>query len=401
MPGIALGVISNRATLLKENLPEYAKCIKRDNAGDWVFIIRDDESSFSEVERIRETLQSNGFKALHVSTSRARAACEILNAHLGNDVSPIFSENYGGLSRNSVLIFAAVLQRDLVFVDDDTSPLYDFARRYARLLGEGWKLVPGGYEGQINVSAPGALYEFCSLLRDARAHLISKEKLAEAADGIAHGISSRAQSYSKNMFVGGNLGISLTLLKRAPYFPTHLRIEDVLYKKLAEHLLSNDEKAIFAPLDYDEAYAKVPLVRHERMRSTQPVLCDILVNELKGSVLAKVVLSIDFDDILKETHIPDKQLAGLEEPAVRETWEEFNMENHQETLRECLHLLDGDAASEAERIIALDEEAARVPLEQLRDALGLFSFTMRMWPQIISALETEDVKKEVAGLVGG
>jgi|GEM_PF-6392212 len=398
MAGIALGVISNRALLLKENLPKYEQCIKRDSAGDWVFIIRDDESSFSEVERIKEMLQSNGFKALHVSSSRARAACEILNAHVGNDVSPIFSENYGGL-RNFVLVFAAALQRNLVFVDDDTSPLYDFAQRYVRLFNEGWQLIPGGYEGQTNVSAPGALYEFCSLVRDARAGLVSKEKLTEAADGVAHGISSRMGSYSKNMFVGGNLGISLSLLKHVPYFPTHLRIEDALYKKFVEHLTSNEKNAIFTPSDYSEAYAKVPLVQHERKRSAKPVLCDLLINELKGSVLAKVVLNIGFDELCKCNGISDKDIVEMEESAVEETWEEFNMKNNQETLREGFHLLEGDAAREAERIILLDKDVANLPLEELRKTLELFSFTLSIWPQIIDTLGKKEVWKEVERLV--
>lgn len=412
----ALGIISKRADSLKRSLTAYDEALRRERGKGWMLIVRDDDSSFAKnAELLRGLSKDCCFEILHLSPQISRSLSGIASKSVGRDISPLFQENYGGC-RNSVLLAAAALGLNVVFADDDTSPLYDFFKRYERLFDEGWSLVPGGYEGDVNISGPAALYELSSVLNEWRAGDVS-EKDARASIGLLlHGIPRKKGSYSVNMFTGGNIGISLALLKRCPFFPTPLRVEDVIYGEMAAYFLSGEARGVFSPGSYDEAYSRVPLAQHERARSQKPSLASAISNELRGSTFVKVVLELGFDSFERQTALPETRLLELEGKAARQTWGDFNMRNHLANIRESIGashassefspkgesigIFDGELKAEAERILALDESSAQIPLPELKGLLDSFSFTVKAWPYVMGALEDGKVRKEILEALG-
>jgi hypothetical protein len=175
-------------------------------------------------------------------------------------------------------------------------------------------------------------------------------------------------------------------------------VEDAVYSMTVSFFLEEDKHAVFRPHNYREAYALTPLSEHEREKSAKPVLFSQLVNELHASVAAKMIESIGFTAFKKQTVLSDDELESLLGDALDSTWEEFNMDNNKENLSSAVKLFKGDYKKEVKRISSLEKKNAGIPLDEAKQVLDDFSFTLKAWPYVTGALEDEKTKKKILGL---
>ena len=391
--GFLLGLISNRPDALQRNLPSYAAGLKGRKGCS--IVVCDDESSFGANSGFLGSLSSaNGLEVRHLSNLSGKRAADIIGGALGRDVSRLFANNFGGL-RNLVLLSSHALGSNIVFVDDDTSPLYDFVDRYEQRFSEGYKLVPGGYEGHVDLTSPALLYLICKSLNESKAGAISAEEAASGVRMALRGVPPKKASFTKNMFVGGNVGVSQELAAAYAFLPTAFRIEDAVYMMTVGNFLQQDKMAIFRAYNDREALALTPLAEHTREPSAKPSLFSQLVNELKGSVAAKLIDSLGFESLRKETVLSDGELELIITEAMDATWSDFNMKNNRENLSSLPASLDAEDRAELERVASLEKKSASLTLDEAKGVLDDFSFCLKAWPYVIGTLEDAKVRKEV------
>lgn len=358
-------------------------------------MVFDDDSTLERNRPLisRLSKEAAGRKVIHTSGLGFGRAAAALGKAVGRDISPLF-QNFGGI-RNSALVLAAAFGSSAVFVDDDTTPLYNFFERYEKLFAKGWLLIPGGFEGHLNLTSAALLYELGQVLQEFDAAKI---------EGIMRGVPSTKGSYTVNMFVGGNMGIANGLLRQLPFLPTRLRVEDALFRLMAGERFG---EKIYLPRGYDEAYEAVPLAEHRRGGGEEPVLRSQLENELKGSVAAKVIMKLGFGSLEKQTVVTDEQLRGMLKNAAEETWSEFGMPQFQRNIREGMgaagkkaDALERKARDEIAAVLAVDKSAAYLPMAEMKKELDRFSFTVKAWPYVMGALEDEKVRAEALRALG-
>ena len=394
-PVYSLGIISKRPELLKKNLPLYVR--KMPEPRRWRIILRDGDTEHEDNGGFLKRLaMETGVRFSHLSDGGSAELARELGLALGRRADALFSEGYGGL-RNSVALLAALHGTHLVFIDDDTSPLYNFIERYERLFAEGRGLIPGGYEGHISVSSPALLYDLSHVLSLAAGGEMAAEDASSAAARIMRGVPFKRESYSLNMVAGGNLGISLALLRQVPFCPTKRRVEDALFFMTVAALRPD---AVYRPSDYREAYDRLPLVEHERVPSERPCLLSQLLDEMRGAVLAGVIGEMDMASFVKETNITEKDLEVALAAAVERTWKDFGVELFRKNITENARFLGEQERAELDGINALGKDDITVGLEELKEQLNLFSFALRTWPYVTAAVEEEEVRKRILKVVG-
>jgi len=401
MTGFALGIISNKPDCLAANLPQYAELLaERRKAGkDWSIILCDDSGKPGENDALLAKISGMGIPIHYFESSRLGEWAGVVKEALGNDVSRVFSKSYGGL-RNSVMLVAAGLGANLVFVDDDTYPLYDFFERHEKLLAEGHWIVPGGFEGDVGMSAPSLLFEARNLFNELEGGDVSPERAAEKLGKLVRGKPLSKSSYSLSMFGGGNLGLASEVVKRFPFTPMPYRVEDVLFRDCVDFFAGRDNaKGVFVPSNYNEAYARMPLVQHERKERDSPCLYLQLVNELKGAVLAQTVMEIGFGAFEKTTMLSDTQLEELLDDALASAWYSFGLKvtksSFSSGLAKVKAALASDVAEELSKIAGIEKQDARIGLDELKRELDSLSMGLRSWPYITGTLDDKEIKKKV------
>ncbi len=393
-PKFVLCVISKRPELLGQSLPQYVRQMPK----DWGLIVFDDDSTLERNRPLISKLSKDapGRKLVHTSGAGFSRAAAAVGQAIARDVTPLF-ENFGGI-RNSALLLAAAFGASAVFVDDDTVPLYNFFDRYERLFAKNYLLVPGGFEGHLNLTSAALLYELGQVSQDWDSGTAAK------IESIVRGVPSTKGSYTMNMFVGGNMGIANSLLRQLPFFPTRLRVEDAVFRLMAGERFDGK---IYLPRGYPEAYETVPLAEHRRGGGKEPLLRSQLENELKGSVAAKVIMKLGFGSLERQTVVTDEQLRGMLKKAAEETWSEFGVQQFQRNIREGIEAagskaeaLEPKSREEITAILSVDKSAAYLPMAEMKKELDRFSFTLKAWPYVMAALEDEKVKTEVIKAVG-
>lgn len=393
-------VASNRPRLLEKNLPDYLSALK--GRAGWEVLVCDGSPEPGAAESNRAFLErastETGVKIRYLPPGSAARASAILSSALSRDVSRLFRENFGG-ARNLCLLYSIASGRNLVFADDDTTPLYDFFSRYEARFSEGWKLVPGGFEGHVALNAPSLLYAVGESLNELRAGFLGKDEALSRIRLAVRGVPPRMQSHSKNTFVAGNVGISAGLAASIPFLPTGLRVEDALYYVSVASLYGKDARAIFRPQNDQFAYRLTPLSRHERAPSQAPCLHAQLLNELRGSAIVKLIESLGVESFTRAPAFSEDEVSLYLGEAAEASWSDFNMDAHRKNFAESLSLA-GESAEREElsRIASLEKQAAAVTLEEAKQALNDYAFALKAWHYVAGAAAEGKVKSELLEL---
>ena len=391
-----LAVVTRRPEELQKNLPAYLEALA--GRPNWEVAVLDDaKSSVGNAAFLLRAFNDTGIRMRHLSPRHGVGLARIVSSALSRDVTRLFSGSFGSI-RNTALAFALAGRQNAVFVDDDTFPLYDFAARYEARFSEGWKLVPGGFEGHVHGSAHGLLYSVGEALNELRAGILAEKDAGAQILSAVRGVPPRQSSHSRHFFSGGNLGVSLSLASRLPFPPFQFRIEDAVFSMAASDYLSGDGRGVFRAYNDRLALLETPLVRHARAPTAAPSLHSRLVRGLKGAAVARLVSEIGIQSFVKESAIPEDGLSARLRAAEEAAWSDFNMENHKQNISGSLGLIPGEAKEELARIAKLEMKDVALSPGEVKPALDDLSFSLKAWPYVAGALEGGNAGKEVLAL---
>lgn len=209
---------------------------------------------------------------------------------------------------------------------------------------------------------------------------------------IADNASGVTPFYTKITFGGiaaGNLGLSPECASRIPFCPSDYRgMDDSLYEKTVRHLAPGMRSfGTKDPKQMLSLESEIPVARHVKERG-KPNISSILLDEMKGSVLIKVL----------ERRVLMKQKGKLEEElriAAKETFREYAMPKFIGLfgrLSGTIGGLDPGIRTELERIMQFKETDLLFDVNEVQAHADRFEHALELWPKLVR----EDSVKRLA-----
>ncbi|MBI4360416.1 glycosyltransferase family 2 protein [Candidatus Micrarchaeota archaeon] len=186
-----------------------------------------------------------------------------------------FAKGFGGW-RNMALAFCSKEKKDVVFLDDDTTPQNNVLERFDALMPEKG-MVLGKYGHHVG-GASTALLDLTHALEKFNQKKLREKEFLRRLEERLQGVPPEQRPVQGAGAVGGCLGISAATAQNQCFFPSVYRVEDGTYA------------ALCAGNVVQPSMEEAPMVRHEKEGRPDGLRSE-LQSDLDGNVVAAYVVA--------------------------------------------------------------------------------------------------------------
>jgi hypothetical protein len=380
---IMVCIVSNRPNLLDRNLMKQAEeidentlmCIMTD-----ANCVKGNEPFVSKVSGLNKNVIQIDFDSILLELKKNRSDIPWDN---------IVSSRLSG-KKNLALAIAHKMGADIIFLEDDVTPMKGWFHRYKSLFDEGYDLITGVFLGQ-NASYLDLFSKICDTVSSAHS-------MGEIEEKISSLLKRRPKSLmsieSAILLTGGNMGISKDLCEKLCFPPTDYRNDDINYWIAATRLEIRCpyNEMLKNPDRYDEIIKKLPFVIHENEPIQKNQFINGFIRDIKTQITGKAVAEyilggsrLDWGSILKSAYTMGKRNEERIQEKIEKLKIDFRRMKENKDRNETKESLEN--LNELERICAISPGDYYVTEKEIKFEVERYHTAREYWGALIRAVK--------------
>jgi len=381
-------IVSNRPNLLKKNLLKQTEEL---DERVLVFIITEGSCVKDNEPAVIAARQG---KAQIMQIDFGSILSDLKERSLGTSWELIFASRLSG-KKNLALALAQRLGADIIFLEDDVTPVLGWFHKHKALFTEGYDLITGAFIGQ-SASYLAIFGMIADAVRLAREKNDSAYWSGEAESNLSNLLMRLPPMLTKLesaiLLTGGNMGVSKRLSKMLCFPPTDYRNDDINYWIAASKfgVKCPYNEMLKAPDRYDEIVQKLPFAVHENEPISKSQFRECLIKDIKMQAMGKAVaeyimqgFDLNWDKILKTAYdvekSNDKEIQGKIKH-LKENLDWINKEHKDE-------IKDSDNLRELRRICTILPEDYHASEQEIRREVERYDTARKIWGRAIEIIK--------------